>query len=77
MPELLPCPFCGGDAEIGFAGNQYVNGTWKGFIAAICERCKARATGFYYHGPEIEIPLEETVGAEKAARAWNRRVENA
>lgn len=72
--ELKPCPFCGQTASITFSGKEYTDGTWNGYIIAKCETCGAASKGGYYRGPEIEIPLEETVGAEKTTRAWNRRV---
>lgn len=70
IEELKPCPFCGGKAEIAFSGDP-----WKGgYIVARCKTCRAAAGSQYYRGEPIEIDLEETIGAEYAAEAWNRRV---
>lgn len=74
--KLKPCPFCGGRGEIVFSGHEYTNGTMKGFIVAKCDVCGGSSKGVYYCGDMIKIPLEETVGAEKTAQAWNRRPEN-
>ena len=71
---LKPCPFCGGPAKIVFRGARYVSGYWKGYIVAQCRMCAASAKGAFYQGAEIKIPLEDTVGAEDAEIAWNRRV---
>ena len=70
---LKPCPFCGGSAHVVFRGTRH-SGNWKGYIIAQCQKCLASTKGFFYQGPVIEIPLEDTVGAEKAEKAWNRRV---
>lgn len=70
--KLKPCPFCGGEAEIAFSGATYL--CWKGYIVARCATCGASVKGAFYHGEEIEIALDETIGGAKAERAWNRRV---
>ena len=70
LRELKPCPFCGAEAEIVFSGNPFKGG----YIVARCTLCKATVVGGYYRGKEIEIPLEETKGGEKAIAAWNRRL---
>lgn len=72
---LEPCPFCGGTAEILFRGTRY-SGDWRGYIIAQCRVCLASTKGSFYRGPEIKIPLKDTVGGEKAEKAWNRRVKN-
>lgn len=71
---LKPCPFCGGSAEIVFRGARYTSGHWKGYITAQCKTCGASAKGCFYQGPEIDIPIEDTAGAERTSEAWNRRV---
>ena len=70
--KLRECPFCGGKAEIVFSGKQWSD-EWKEYIIAKCSRCGGAAKGFYYRGEPIEYPLEETVGGEYAADAWNTR----
>lgn len=72
MLELKKCPFCGGEAEIRFSGSEYYGERWKGYIVAACTCCRASVRGSYYQGPVIE-DLEDTVGAEKVAKAWNNR----
>ena len=72
--KLKPCPFCGGDAEIVFSGQQYTYGYWKGFIVAKCQMCGAASKGVYYSGDAIELPLKDTIEGERTAKAWNRRV---
>lgn len=72
--KLKPCPFCGGEAEITFSGR--IGDNWRGYIVAKCEICGASSKGAFYYGPEIEIDLEETVGGEKAMKAWNMRTGN-
>ncbi len=59
MTELKPCPFCGGEAGLGFFPLSPGQGKWYGY----CTRCDAtfwRATG-------------ERVPEERAIEAWNRR----
>lgn len=74
MAELKNCPFCGGKATVAFIGRKnYYNGSIKGFITVKCWFCEARVKGAFYHGEEIRIPLELTIGAEEASEAWNRR----
>lgn len=72
--ELKKCPFCGGDAELTFSGHEYANGTCRGYIIVRCTMCGGAGKGFFYRGDSILSPLEGTVGGEKAASAWNRRV---
>lgn len=68
--SLKPCPFCGSEAEYAFIGNPHRGG----YIGVRCTLCKASVVGCYYRGEPIALPLEETVGGEKAERNWNRRV---
>lgn len=71
VQKLKPCPFCGGEAKIEFRG-QY--NEWRGgYIVARCRTCGASTKGTFYRGPEIEIPLEITVGGTNEAHQWNRR----
>lgn len=79
--ELKPCPFCGGKAEIVFRGRNvgyYDDDHVKGYIVARCRICKASSKGSFYEGKSLKNlpwPLEDTVGGEEAAYAWNRRID--
>lgn len=73
MADLKKCPFCGGEAEIAFSGQTYMDSYWKGYIVARCIICKASVMGGFYRGEEITIPLEETIGGIRAKEFWNRR----
>ena len=74
MGTVKPCPFCGGNPVFFFSGRQS-DDVWKGAIVLKCH-CGVAAFGGLYQGPPIEIPLEETVGGEKARIIWNRRTKN-
>lgn len=41
MPELKPCPFCGGEAHFA---NRYALGKWCRTV--FCEKCSAVITNF-------------------------------
>jgi len=68
---LKTCPFCGHMPILEFSGYRG-DDHWKGAIVVKCS-CGVTAYGGYYYGRPIDYPLEETVGAEKAAIIWNRR----
>ena len=60
--ELKPCPLCGGDVRIGIGvPNTYliVHSDWQK------SKCPIRMTNII---PEADTP-------EKAAEAWNRRID--
>lgn len=59
--KLLPCPFCGGEAEvIGF----YLKGVANNYQYFVrCKRCKARPNALFSYRQE-----------EKAIEKWNMRV---
>jgi Lar family restriction alleviation protein len=59
MTELKPCPFCGGEAETGYAINDY--NRW----GVICKCCGASVEVEEWKG------VEDTEG--NAIAAWNRR----
>lgn len=62
MPELKPCPFCGGEAHIehDYHGN--------GFSYICCQSCGLKS-GSFMRSFEIASDTE-------AIKYWNRRVEN-
>ena len=59
--ELLPCPFCGGEAELVHWTNQL---SWNTNYGIQCTTCKIMidSAHSYFHT------------AEEAITAWNRRV---
>lgn len=83
--NLMPCPFCGGKAEI-MGGSLLMN------LIAICQGCGASSREITY--ADLEKPVEEKIRcidrkssefraeweaaretlAEKAVAAWNRRL---
>ena len=66
MAELLPCPFCGGEAHT--AAKNMPNWTWN-WCSVICDGCGAKVTRAGNEGTYQ--------GAEKAAiAAWNTRAEH-
>lgn len=62
MSELKPCPFCGGEAEMGAVRSCYSHWEPEGFIP----RCKnTKCIGRVYRKFHT---------AKAARNAWNRRV---
>ena len=62
--KLSECPFCGGEVELDFVGEE--------FYMVRCDKC-ASATSFakeYEDGTAGDSTKAETV------EAWNRRVDN-
>lgn len=64
MRELKPCPFCGGEAEIGHSN------LFSGKMASYCECNNCGATGEYF---DVSSKYSSD---DKAIEAWNRRVEH-
>ncbi len=63
--ELLPCPFCGGEAELLFIGNGH---TKSRRVEVKCKKCRIKRTvGAIRHGSEwcAKISINE----------WNQRDE--
>ena len=58
--NILPCPFCGGSAEIREVTRHIENN----LIVVKCTRCGASTKTFSEHRPESAID------------AWNRRIKN-
>lgn len=78
MMRLRPCPFCGGDARLGFSGIPETLGTSMSAWADIkCRVCGARVKPAVYNGVPIEDKdLNRTeVGFTLIAR-WNTRTED-
>lgn len=82
-PELLPCPFCGGNVRIGICDNEgnyhpeeYKDDPWSGLTFALVhsddgapESCPIAT----HDGEVLGRFLYDTI--EEAASAWNRRAE--
>lgn len=62
MAELLPCPFCGGKAEV----EQIPSATWDKFVA----HCKSSKCIAFYIG-YCDEGIYDT--RTKAIEAWNTR----
>ena len=69
MEELKPCPFCGGEADCALSRGRF---GW--FVNVECEVCGAETKSFSL-GAFDEEKWWESLGASKARKAWNRRVE--
>ena len=62
MPELKPCPFCGGEAQIE---HEY---TGAGYSYVCCKKCGLKSVSFM-RSFEIASDIE-------AIKYWNRRADN-
>lgn len=64
MPDLKPCPFCGGEAELR---EELVAGNTRFYVSCENDDCR------------VIVETRNSVSATKAGaiEAWNRRVENA
>lgn len=71
--ELLPCPFCGGEAELERSNERFEYGTggpnsvmeWGYYV--YCTKCGAGIAA-------VDVPPPSP---EEAAKEWNRRAESA
>ncbi len=66
MPELKPCPFCGGEAY--FRNPQKEKGGAMCSVSVECKECGAMPYAILVY----EF-LSDTEKKEAAAKAWNRR----
>ncbi len=66
--KLLPCPFCGGEAEF-YRTAIKTNGSWCDSVVVRCKVCKARANRVLYDAKK-HPNCEEY---EEARTAWNTR----
>lgn len=63
MPELKPCPFCGGEAEL-----EHIRISHSDYSRIRCVKCIAKT--------ELIIKSFTYSSDERAAEAWNRRDDN-
>ena len=64
MPDLKPCPFCGGEARIRIGVTSSVPHVSKAIV--ICRECSASTDWLYEKKGDAEFVFE-------AIEAWNRR----
>ena len=72
MEELKTCPFCGGEAEICSAFEDFLGKYWY----VRCKTCYSKGPNIYEGGKKLEPnqEYEAIKGAwDKAIKAWNRR----
>ena len=66
--KLLPCPFCGGEAEF-YRATIKSNGGWCDSVVVRCKECEARTNRVLYnkqkHGEDGEY--------KEASEVWNTR----
>ena len=74
MPDLKPCPFCGGEAYLEKSHRAFIAGATSKVSFVRCKKCNARSGRF-----EISSFGHSSYSArseQKAIEAWNRRVQD-
>lgn len=66
--KLLPCPFCGGEAEF-YRTPVKTNGGWCDSVVVRCMSCEARTNRILYDAQKHQNDSEY----DEAATAWNTR----
>ncbi len=70
--KLLPCPFCGGEAEIKYNSRS---GCYEERYCR-CKGCKARMEPYsitQHLDPKLRIYVDDGQASAKCARNWNTR----
>ena len=67
LPDLKPCPFCGGDAELDSMQpyRVFVSGKISVAVAVYCTECSAQISVCKLDDPDIQ--------PEQVIDMWNRR----
>ena len=68
--ELLPCPFCGGEAEVLKLDLAAIEEGWQLYGVWCTDDLHAEEHGGYQHGHYIDNYGSET----EAIEAWNARI---
>lgn len=75
LPDLKPCPFCGGEAEMRVSDPFGVNK----LVRVICQACKSAGQA-YSEGKSV-FPVDDSKkyttleeAEQKAVAAWNQRI---
>ena len=78
MKRLRPCPFCGGDARLGFSGVPETSGSFMSVWVDVRYRvCGARVKPAVYNGSSIaEENLSRTEVGFSLIGRWNTRTED-
>ncbi|MDE6156285.1 MAG: Lar family restriction alleviation protein [Eubacterium sp.] len=69
MPELKPCPFCGGEAEYIERGNEYMG------LKETEIRCKTCGTKQLHKWYKLKFDFDFV--RNSTVKHWNRRTDNA
>lgn len=71
IPDLKPCPFCGGRAYVEKHQRAYIQSLSTHVSYVRCMKCGARAERFD-HADYLERPRASAYS--DAVNAWNRRI---
>lgn len=66
--KILPCPFCGGKAEMYNGVECSGHGAFYEYSVVMCSKCNASGKRIY----DVDVKDKKT----HAMEAWNRRVDN-